>query len=346
MFELCDDDVAPVPSSWFSGSETMATLRCFSPCILSCLVLSGCAKNAPPPLIEPLQIVERMAPLRVPDLRLGSAQFRDYIQGRALVFSASGRSIYSGGRDGYIREWDVGTGQLLRSLNGHKGPVLALALAPNGRTLASGGYDGTVHLWDLVRSTEVWQIEAHSDGVHTLEFAIDGQTLLSASQESKARLWNAVTGRRLHSLDPELDKPEPCWGATFLPDGTTVAIRDGFSGPIRIWDIRHGRQTRTIVVEPNLPGGVSIRSPDGELAYAGSVSICGTFGATQRATLRLPRRLASLKQQPSPRTANGSRWRDGTVQAFGTCIVGKRSSHLVRTLKRCLLSLTHQTARL
>jgi WD40 repeat protein len=47
-----------------------------------------------------------------------------------------------------VRLWDPATGELLRSLPGHRHAVYALAFAPHGRTLASGA-DATILLWDL-----------------------------------------------------------------------------------------------------------------------------------------------------------------------------------------------------
>ncbi|MEY4808291.1 MAG: hypothetical protein RLZZ206_2680, partial [Cyanobacteriota bacterium] len=49
--------------------------------------------------------------------------------------------------DATIKLWDPASGQLTATLEGHSGPVNALAVLPGGR-LASGADDRTIKLWD------------------------------------------------------------------------------------------------------------------------------------------------------------------------------------------------------
>ena len=71
-----------------------------------------------------------------------------------LSVSADGRRAVSGGRDGTVRVWDLGSGARLRTLTGHDGQVYAVAVSADGRRAVSGSEDGTVRVWDLADDRE------------------------------------------------------------------------------------------------------------------------------------------------------------------------------------------------
>ena len=59
-------------------------------------------------------------------------ELRGHVKGHidALVFSHEGQSLFSGGNDGMIRQWDVSSGKPLLAWQAHEGWIGALALAP------------------------------------------------------------------------------------------------------------------------------------------------------------------------------------------------------------------------
>jgi WD40 repeat protein len=56
--------------------------------------------------------------------------------------------MVSAGADGAVRLWDAATGQELRTLTGHTGPVRAVGFSSDGTRIVSAGYDRAVRLWD------------------------------------------------------------------------------------------------------------------------------------------------------------------------------------------------------
>ena len=117
-----------------------------------------------------------------------------------LAVSPSGRLIATGtggttdgnpllhriksGQDHTIRLWDTASGQLVREMKGHTGPVFALAFSPDGRTLVSGGWDATVRLWDVATGNQLALLKGQSP-VYALAITPDGTTLLVGGGEDR-----------------------------------------------------------------------------------------------------------------------------------------------------------------
>jgi len=67
---------------------------------------------------------------------------------RALQFIKERGYLACASDDKTIRLWNVKEGKLINTLQGHTGPVVALAYIKNGY-LASGSCDKTIKLWNL-----------------------------------------------------------------------------------------------------------------------------------------------------------------------------------------------------
>ena len=83
----------------------------------------------------------------------------------------------------------MGTGQCVRTLQGHSSSVYALAVLPDG-TLASGSNDNSIKLWDVGTGQCVRTLQGHSDGVNALAVLPDGM-LASGSDDKSIKLWDA-----------------------------------------------------------------------------------------------------------------------------------------------------------
>ncbi len=67
----------------------------------------------------------------------------------SAMFSPDGRMLATGGEDGVVRLWEVGSGQERRRLAGHTGHASRLRFSPDGTRLASASNDTTAVVWDL-----------------------------------------------------------------------------------------------------------------------------------------------------------------------------------------------------
>ncbi len=113
-----------------------------------------------------------------------------------LTVSRDGKTAISGARDKTIRVWEVETGKLLRTLNGHTEQVYQVMLSPDEKHLLSASYDKSVRIWDFGSGKELKKYEGHRDGVQGACYAPDGRSIYSASWDKTLRRWRvpAVLG--------------------------------------------------------------------------------------------------------------------------------------------------------
>lgn len=111
-----------------------------------------------------------------------------------------GRALVTAGADRIVRVWDVRTRREVAALEGHSGPVLAIAVGPDGEWLCSGGADGTIRVWEPGPWRLARSLTNHSGPVHALAVRParpgNGPTsLASAGGDGTVRVWQPATGR-------------------------------------------------------------------------------------------------------------------------------------------------------
>jgi len=141
----------------------------------------------------------------------------------AIVFTPDGRTLVGGGniptkdvnqQAGLVTLWNLMTGQIIHTLEGHTGGVHAVAFAPDGKMVASGG-DGDrrlssfgspseVRLWDIATGKLLWTLEGEQGVVRGLAFAPDGKTLVYCDDRAVG-IINVQTGR----IERALTKTNP-----------------------------------------------------------------------------------------------------------------------------------------
>src|SRR5262249_32762622 len=113
-----------------------------------------------------------------------------------VSFSPDGKTLASGGSDqvvlgsdkawqrlgklegnaSAVRLWDVSTGKLLRTLDGHQQLISSLSFSSDSRMLASGSWDRTIRLWDVNAGQQLRKLKGQAG---SLSFAPDGKVLAS-----------------------------------------------------------------------------------------------------------------------------------------------------------------------
>lgn len=99
----------------------------------------------------------------------------------------------------------VPVGTLLRTYQGHTGPVRTLAWSPDGKQVASGGDDGTVQVWDTNNGKTISVYHGHAQWVHAVSWSFDSKYVISVSGDREVHVSNAVTGHKdfmCHNASP------------------------------------------------------------------------------------------------------------------------------------------------
>ena len=155
-------------------------------------------------------------------------------------------------RDRSVRLWDVETGNLLKTLKGHKSNVVSVSFSPDGKTLVSGSFDGTVHLWNVETGKLLKTLTEHRKRVEGVSFSPDGKTRVSGSFDGTVHLWNVETGKLLETLKGHKSNVE---SVSFSPDGRwivsgswdkTVRLWNAIKDRHRLWDTIRGRHLKIL----------------------------------------------------------------------------------------------------
>ncbi len=163
-----------------------------------------------------------------------------------------------------INIWDLRTGDRIRTLEGHRGRVGALAIAPNGQRAISGGDDGEIKIWDIATGTLTRTLTGHTSEVTGLAIAPNGNTAISSSRDRTVKLWDLNTGEVLRTLD---DRQTAMLDVAVSSDGR-MAASSSEDGLVRVWNLQTGELIRTISADIKAVRTLAF-SPNGQTLATG-----------------------------------------------------------------------------
>ena len=183
----------------------------------------------------------------------------------AIAVSPNSKNVAVGDNEGEIRIWELSTGKLLQTFQGHSGRVGSIGYSADSAEIVSGAEDGAIRIWDVARGQMLNAIEDISPppmvaglgriGVDFVAFLADKRHVLSRTADT-IQLWDTSTGEPQYTLK---------YGAIRRPirspdNQQMVTLSD--DGVIRIWNVMTGQLLHVLNRQSNPAWNIAF-SPDG-----------------------------------------------------------------------------------
>jgi WD40 repeat protein len=166
---------------------------------------------------------------------------------RGVKMSRDSARIVSCCDDGTVRVWNVQTGELLQTLQGHKGGARSLAWSPDSRLVASAGFDDkTVRVWDMIGGTQVMQpLGGHGNAVMCVVWGISTASLVvSCDLDTTITVWDlqGSSARVRHRLRGHAGFVR---SVALSPDDRFI-VSGGDDKTVRVWGVAAGRLVKVL----------------------------------------------------------------------------------------------------
>ena len=189
----------------------------------------------------------------------------------SLARNSNGKFVFSGHgeridtekttalKDYAIRMWDLKTGTLIKTFEGHRAPVMALAISPDDKLLLSSSERSTVRLWDVETGNVVNSdpkpasnlidppgfSPENNQPAPKVTFLADGKYALDG-----LTLWDLQKWERIDRFSNDILLLESITSAVLTPDGTKVLCGHD-RGSMSLWDVTTGKEICRVTVFPS-----------------------------------------------------------------------------------------------
>jgi len=159
---------------------------------------------------------------------------------------------------------------LVRTITGHLGQVLAIAITRDDRYLISAGGDCTIKVWDFATGQLVRTLEGHKSFVNAVAVTEDGRYIVSGSADTTVRIWDLTTGLPIRVLSGH-DKTSGFVNAVAVTSDNKYVVSGGADKVVILWDFTTGKRLHVFRGHDNVTGYVNAVaiSFDGEFIASG-----------------------------------------------------------------------------
>ena len=149
------------------------------------------------------------------------------------AFSPGGEQIVTASAK-RAQVWDMETGKLKLTLEGHMDLITSAVDSPKGDHILTASFDHTARVWNATDGRLLYALkgpEGHTNQLRRAAFSPDGTRIVTASEDETAKVWNAETGEFIRTIAGD----GAVQSAAFSPDG--LRIITGSDKTAQIWDV-------------------------------------------------------------------------------------------------------------
>ncbi|MEZ6053699.1 MAG: c-type cytochrome domain-containing protein [Planctomycetaceae bacterium] len=187
-----------------------------------------------------------------------------------LSFPPMARCSTTCSYDKSIILWDVASGEQVRTLAGHNGPVYDVAFSPDGQYLVSASADDTCKVWRVADGERLDTLGQPLKEQYTCTFSPDGKTIVAGGADNRIRVWKFISKDR-----PRIN---PLLHARFAHEGAVLRVEFTTDGrnlvsvaedrTIKVWDTTEFTERQLWEDQPDVANALAV-GPDGNTFRVG-----------------------------------------------------------------------------
>ncbi|XP_070570769.1 NACHT domain- and WD repeat-containing protein 1-like isoform X2 [Ptychodera flava] len=145
--------------------------------------------------------------------------------------------LATGSADKVIRVWNLQSGEIVHSLEGHERGIACLTVTHDNRYLLSACKGNSIRKWDLYTGESFPEWTGHDKPIKGLAVTPDNSKLISGSSDGSARLWDINNGECLRILTGHTGSVD-C--IAISPNGSYIAT-GSMDKTMRVWNVNSGK---------------------------------------------------------------------------------------------------------
>jgi WD40 repeat protein len=178
-----------------------------------------------------------------------------------VCFSPDGTMLATCGADKFVKVWQMPSGKLIKTFEGHTHHVMDVGWKADGKLLVSAGSEapsavsagqGVIKIWDFEKGEQKQTVQAGGRQITRLLFVGKTPQFVTSSGDQTVKFWNVDNGGNTRNLTGNTDY---LYAVGVSPDGTIVAA-GGEDGIVRLYTNNSNTPTKNL-----LPPGVEMPMP-------------------------------------------------------------------------------------